>query len=96
MKQYFKCFFEVVSIVLVMNNIVFCQQDDCQRSAKFGDVLICLPIIEGYENIKEKYKKDYCPCSYFNQFSKSNKIKYMVLRMEIDTKLGIKDTTYKF
>ncbi|MCG8326259.1 MAG: hypothetical protein MI974_01180 [Chitinophagales bacterium] len=49
MKQYFKCFFEVVSIVLVMNNIVFCQQDDCQRSAKFGDVLICLPIIEGYE-----------------------------------------------
>lgn len=53
-------------------------------------------LIEDYEKIKEKYKKDYCPDLFFNKFSKSNKLNYMVLRMTIDTKLGIKDTTYKF
>lgn len=47
------------------------------------------------EIIGEKYKEEYCPTSLFDHFTQSEKMQYIMLRVEIDKILGIKDTSYK-
>jgi hypothetical protein len=43
----------------------------------------------------KKYKETYCPNSLFEYFNQSEKANYIMLRVEIDKLLGIKDTSYK-
>lgn len=44
--------------------------------------------------ITKKYTKDYCPCGFFRYFTKSNKMQYLFLRVEIDKLLKIDNTRY--
>jgi hypothetical protein len=44
---------------------------------------------------EDKYKEEYCPTSLFKYFNQSEKMHYIMLRVEIDNILGIKDTSYK-
>lgn len=43
-KESFITFF----LILIMSNMLFAQENNCERKAKFGEVEICLPKIEGY------------------------------------------------
>jgi hypothetical protein len=47
------------------------------------------------ENIGKRYKKEYCPTNFFEYFNQSERMKYLLLRMEMDKILGIKGNTYK-
>lgn len=54
------------------------------------------PVVWMRNKIKNKYTKDYCPCALFpKKFSRSEKIKYMMFRVEIDNLLRIDNTSYK-
>jgi len=44
--------------------------------------------------IGKRYKKEYCPNDLFKYFNQSEKSNYIMLRVEIDKFLGIKDTFY--
>jgi len=46
------------------------------------------------EVMEWKYKKEYCPICLFKYFNQSEKIKYLMLRIEIDKLLDIKNTSY--
>tara|TARA_Y100000310_G_C20384521_1_gene669762 strand:+ start:216 stop:620 length:405 start_codon:yes stop_codon:yes gene_type:complete len=43
----------------------------------------------------KKYSENYCPSPHFNKFNSSNRLQYMVLRIEIDKLLKIKKEIYK-
>jgi len=47
------------------------------------------------EITSKSYKEKYCPTSLFDYFNQSEKMNYLMLRVEIDKLLGIKDTSYK-
>lgn len=47
------------------------------------------------EITSKKYQKKYCPTCLFDYFNQSEKVNYIMLRVEIDKLLGIKDTSYK-
>lgn len=51
------------------------------------------PIVKN--TIKEKYEKRYCPTFLFDYFNQSEKMNYIILRIEIDKLLGIKDSHYE-
>lgn len=55
-----------------------------------GDVLIDIRNM-----IKEKYLEKYCPNCEFKYFSREDKIKYLMLRIEIDKLLGITNTRFE-
>jgi len=52
-------------------------------------------IVKTKEIITDKYKERYCPNSLFEYFNQSEKLNYLMLRVEIDKILGIKGNTYK-
>ena len=47
------------------------------------------------EFITEKYKEKYCPTLLFDSFTQSEKMNYIMLRVELDKLLDIKNTLYK-
>lgn len=47
------------------------------------------------EIIKKRYKEKYCPTSLFEYFTQSEKMNYLMLRVEINKLLNIKDTCYR-
>ena len=46
-------------------------------------------------DIMRKYRKTYCPCTFFRDFNPTNRTTYLFLRMQIDDALGIIDTVYE-
>lgn len=46
-------------------------------------------------DIMRKYRKTYCPCTFFRYFNPTNRTTYLFLRMQIDDALGIIDTVYE-
>lgn len=54
------------------------------------------PKVQMKNIIKEKYSKEYCPnCLFPRWFSKSQKIKYLMMRVEIDKLLNIDNIKYQ-
>jgi len=47
------------------------------------------------ESVGKRYRKEYCPTLFFDYFTQSEKMKYLMLRIEIDKILGIKNNSHK-
>jgi hypothetical protein len=52
-------------------------------------------LTEVKEMTSKKYKENYCPASLFEYFNQSEKANYIILRVEIDKLLEIKNTFYQ-
>lgn len=52
-------------------------------------------LIELKELIEQKYRRKYCPSCFFEYFTQSEKMNYLMLRNDIDKLLGIKNTNYE-
>lgn len=72
------------------NSILNCFYQDDDRFDEDEELLIEIKKITA-----KKYKEKYCPTCLFNYFNQSEKANYIMLRIEIDKFLGIKDTSYQ-